>query len=148
MLKLGITLIAALCVLVALPRPASAEIGEVEKEILDVMAEQIKAWNDGSVEGFMEGYWNSENLRFASGDEIFFGWDKVLARYERRYPTKRRMGTLTFTDMDVTLLGDDAAMVFGKWKVRKRHERSSGLFTLIFRKTADGWRIVHDHTSS
>jgi ketosteroid isomerase-like protein len=58
------------------------------------------------------------------------------------------MGVLTFSDLDVTVLSEDAAIVFGKWKLKRRHDRPRGLFTLLFRKTEDGWRIVHDHTSS
>jgi ketosteroid isomerase-like protein len=58
------------------------------------------------------------------------------------------MGVLTFSDLEVNVLAEDAAVVFGKWELERRGEDPWGLFTLLFKKTDDGWRIVHDHTSS
>lgn len=127
---------------------AYSEIGEIEHEILEVMADQVRAWNDGDIERYMEGYVRSDSLRFASGGEVTHGWAETLERYERKYHSKRRMGVLTFSELDVTLLSEDAAMVFGKWKIERRDSEPWGLFTLLFKKTDAGWRIVHDHTSS
>lgn len=127
---------------------AHAEIGETEHEILKVMADQVRAWNEGDIEGYMEGYVHSDSLRFASGGEVTYGWTETLERYEDKYHSKRRMGVLTFSDLDVTLLSEDAAIVFGMWKIERRDSEPWGLFTLLFRKTDAGWRIVHDHTSS
>jgi len=146
MKRLGVLLAVALCLFFS--TPASAQIGGEEGEILEVMAQQVKAWNDGDIEAYMEGYWKSESLRFASGGDVTHGWEATLKRYVKRYRTKRKMGTLTFSDLDVNVLTDDAAIVFGKWKLKRRHDRPWGLFTLLFKKTDDGWRIVHDHTSS
>jgi ketosteroid isomerase-like protein len=144
----AILLLAGLCLAVTLPSRAAAEIGERQREILNVLADQVKAWNDGDIEGYMEGYVHSDSLRFASGGDITYGWGAALERYEERYPSKSRMGTLSFSDLDVTLLSDDAALVFGKWNLKRRHDEPWGLFTLLVRRTGDGWRIVHDHTSS
>ncbi len=58
------------------------------------------------------------------------------------------MGTLTFSDLDVTVLSPDAAMVLGRWHLQRAKDEPHGRFTLIFRRMKQGWRIVHDHTSS
>jgi ketosteroid isomerase-like protein len=146
MIRLTVVCTVACCLFIA--APAGSEIGGTEGEILGVMAEQVKSWNDGDIEEYMKGYVRSNELRFATGGDVTYGWEATLERYEKRYTSRRRMGVLTFSDLDVTVLSDDAAVVFGKWKLERKHDEPRGLFTLLFRKTDDGWRIVHDHTSS
>jgi len=117
-------------------------------QIRAVLADQAAAWNRGDIDGFMQGYWNSEQLRFASGDSVTYGWAAANQRYHQHYPDRAAMGTLDFSDLDVELLAPDAAVVFGHWALQREHDRPHGLFTLVLRKTADGWKISRDHTSA
>ncbi len=119
-----------------------------KQEIEQVLAEQAQAWNRGDVEGFMDGYARIPRLRFASGGAITYGWQETLERYKHRYPDRSAMGTLVFTDLDTAVLSPDAAVVFGHWRLSNTKGEPNGLFTLIFRKTEPGWRIVADHTSA
>lgn len=129
------------------PDAAKLEIGHV-------LAAQAEAWNAGDVERFMDGYARSPALRFASGAEITYGWRETLERYRQRYPDRAAMGTLAFTDLDVSVLAPDAAVVFGRWRLHKAATAADtsaephGLFTLVFRKGDAGWRILADHTSA
>lgn len=113
-----------------------------------VLAAQERAWNRGDVEGFMQGYAQTDSLRFASGGRVRYGWQRTLDGYRRSYPDTAAMGTLTFDSLDVRLLGPDHALVFGHWQLQRAGDAPGGLFTLIFRHRPEGWRIVHDHTSS
>ena len=121
-------------------------------EILAVLRAAEAGWNAGDLETYMDSYWRSDDLCFAGGDRASFGWENVLADYRKRYPDRAAMGTLTFSDLDVTVLGSDAAMVFGRWRLDRAgdepEEAPRGLFTLLMRYLPEGWRIVHDHTSS
>lgn len=112
------------------------------------LAAQAEAWNRGDIPGFMEGYWKSDKLRFASGGSITHGWQTTLERYLKRYPDQATMGTLTFTDHEVTQLAPDAALVFGKWELQRANDKPWGLYTLVLRKLDGRWLIVSDHTSS
>lgn len=87
-------------------------------------------------------------MRFASGGEVTRGWQETLDRYKQRYPDRTSMGTLVFSDLDTTVLTPDAALVFGRWRLRRAKSQPHGLFTLLLRKTGAGWRIVADHTSA
>ncbi len=109
---------------------------------------QAAAWNRGDIPAFMATYWKSEKLRFASGGAITHGWQPTLERYLKRYPDKAAMGTLAFSDLEVTVLAPDAAIVFGRWELQRAQDKPWGLFTLVMRRLPDGWRIVSDHTSS
>lgn len=120
----------------------------IREQVLAELRKSEQAWNEGSIEDFLASYDNSDSLRFASGGEVHYGWQPVLDRYKRRYQDKAAMGHLTFSALDVTVLTNDAAIVFGRFTLHRDHDQPTGLFTLLFRKTADGWRIVHDHTSS
>lgn len=132
---------------------ASAELDEstnATKAIKTVLKTQVAAWNSGDVAGFMEGYVKSEQLRFASGDSVTTGWQKTLDRYSKRYTSREIMGTLEFRDLEIMQLAPEYAEVFGSWHLSREKSvgDASGLFTLLMKKTEQGWRVFHDHTSS
>jgi ketosteroid isomerase-like protein len=112
-----------------------------------VIDAQQSAWNRGDIDGFMAGYANEETTTFVSGDTIMRGWKTVLDRYRRTYDTREKMGTLSFIELDITPLGDHY-IATGGWQLTRQGDMPRGRFTLIFRRTAAGWRIIHDHTSS
>lgn len=115
--------------------------------VVAVLDEQVAAWNRGDIEAFMDGYWQSPELIFTSGGRVQRGWRTTLERYRATYGTSREsMGTLSFYDLEVHALADDAAWALGRWALRGR-EDVSGVFTLVFRRLDGDWRIVHDHTS-
>ena len=144
-----ITLFLAASVLSAPTRqPAAADSDDAKNAIKIVLDEQVRGWNEGNIEKYMAGYVRSDSLRFASGGNVSYGWQAAFDRYKKRYPDKAAMGALEFSDLDIRLICDEAALVFGKWKLRREKDEPWGLFTLLLRKTGDGWRIVHDHTSS
>lgn len=133
--------------------PAGEQLGGVgvtgpAGKILAVLNAQQRAWNEGDIESFMAGYWHSEDLRFASGGSVSKGWAATLTRYKERYDSRAKMGTLSFSNVDVTMLGGDSALVFGHWKLVRANDTPGGLFSLVFRKMGGAWVIVHDHTSS
>ncbi|MEO1477057.1 MAG: nuclear transport factor 2 family protein [Bacteroidota bacterium] len=127
--------------------PAETE-APPEIAILAVLDAQVAAWNEGSVRGFMEGYVQTDSLRFASRGTVRTGWDATLAGYERGYPDAATMGTLTFSDLDVRLLSPDWALVFGRWRLDRAADTPNGLFTLTMQRRPEGWRVLYDHTSS
>lgn len=120
-----------------------------EDAIRAVLTAQDEAWNRGDLGGFMKTYWKSDRLRFYSGGTVTGGWQATLDRYRKRYQAEgKEMGKLTFTGLEVEVLGPDAALARGRWKLRLAKESPEGLFTLILKKFPDGWKIVHDHTSA
>ena len=119
----------------------------IARDITAVLNTQADAWNRGDIEGFMRGYWNSEKLVFASGDEVTHGWQTTLDRYKKRYDSREKMGTLKFSDLEINVISKDAAVVLGSWSLTRTSDNPKGKFTLIFRKFKEGWQIVHDHTS-
>jgi len=119
------------------------------KGVREVLDSQVAAWNKGDLKDFMAGYWKSEKLTFFSGDKIEHGWQATYDRYQKRYQAEgREMGKLSFSELDIEMLGADTAWVRGRWKLVTSKDSPGGLFTLIFKKFPDGWRIVHDHTSA
>ena len=119
-----------------------------EAAIQAALDRQVREWNAGNLAGFMETYAKSDQTRFASGGDISLGWQTVFERYQKKYGTRAAMGTLSFSELEITPLGPDAALAFGRWHLKRETDAPSGLFTLLFRKTSGGWRIVHDHTSA
>jgi len=113
-----------------------------------VLDAQRDAWNKGDIEGYMDGYDRSDTTVFVSGDNVNRGWKTVLERYKKTYDTSEKMGVLTFSDLEITLLSKDSATVLGRWLLKRAKDEPHGRFTLIFKKTKQGWRIIHDHTSS
>jgi ketosteroid isomerase-like protein len=122
---------------------------EPEVDIRRVLHEQAAAWNAGDVRTYMNGYADSPSTTFV-GSTITKGHAQVLARYLSRYPTKEAMGTLTFSDLEIQTLGSEYASVLGRWHLTRPKDAGGdvgGIFTLLFRKTTQGWKIILDHTS-
>jgi uncharacterized protein (TIGR02246 family) len=117
-------------------------------EIRAILSAQQEAWNHGDIDGFMNGYARAETTAFVSGDEVTRGWQTVRDRYFKKYGDRAKMGTLTFSDLEIEQLGPDSAIVLGRWELKRANDNPHGRFTLIFRRTTDAWRIVHDHTSA
>ena len=117
-------------------------------QIRAVLSAQQEAWNHGDIDGFMNGYARAETTDFVSGDEVTRGWQTVRDRYFKKYGNRAEMGTLAFSDLQIEQLGPDSAIALGRWELKRAHDNPHGRFTLIFRHTPDGWRIVYDHTSA
>ncbi|MBI2427540.1 MAG: nuclear transport factor 2 family protein [Ignavibacteriales bacterium] len=129
-------------------QPTPVDTSKIRTAILSVIERQVNGWNNGSVDEFMDGYARTDSLRFASGGSVTYGWKPMLERYKSRYTTKEAMGILVFSNVSVSIISNDAALVFGKWTLKRKNDTPQGLFTLLFRMIDGEWRIVHDHTSS
>ena len=128
-------------------KPRKSE-GKIINAVRAVLAEQKDAWNRGDIEGYMNGYARSSGTVFVSGDNVTRGWRTVLERYQKNYNSREKMGTLTFSDLEITPIANDAAVVLGRWHLQRAKDEPHGRFTLVLRRTKQGWRIVHDHTSA
>ena len=127
---------------------AFAQTDKTTSSIRKVMDDQAAAWNRGDIDAFMSiGYWRSEKLTFVSGTKVTRGWQQTLDNYKKGYNSRAKMGVLTFSDLEISLLGKDAAVVLGSWALKRENDAPGGKFTLTFRKFKEGWRIIMDHTS-
>ncbi len=128
---------------------AQMDIAADTEAITELLMNQQNDWNAGDIEAFMQGYVHSDSLRFASGGTYRFGWDATIERYYDTYPDRDAMGTLVFSNLDIDILSNGWAMAFGAWHLTRGgdYEDIGGLFTLILRRDAQGWRIMYDHTS-
>jgi len=112
-----------------------------------VLQAQQGAWNRGDVDAFMEGYWQSPELSFSGTSGITRGFDGVRERYKTKYANRAQMGTLEFSDLEFHFLGPDAALVLGHWHLKRDSGDLGGVFSLVWQRFPQGWKIVHDHTS-
>lgn len=120
---------------------------EDEVAIRAIMDQQVKCWNQGDIDCFMEGYWRSDSLMFIGGNGITYGFDNTLQCYQKVYPDRTAMGTLAFNIVSLERLSPDAYHMVGQWKLARTVGDLSGHFTLVFRKIEDRWFIVKDHSS-
>lgn len=153
-LKTGTTLVAMLMVTVYAFAPAITFADEPKGRQADrsairaVLTAQQEAWNRGDIDAFLKGYWHSPDLTFSGSNGIFRGWDAVMARYKKNYPSRSAMGALDFSQLEFRFLGPDAALVLGHWHLKREKDEIGGVFTLVFQRFPEGWRIIHDHTSA
>ena len=131
-----------------MPTNAIAEDGKAAVE--RVLRTQQEAWNRHDLDAFMAGYWNSPELTFFSRGKENHGWQEALEHYRATYSGPgHEMGKLKFSDLRIEMLGPDAAFVRGAFHLTMSVGKTPhGIFTLVFRKFPDGWKIVHDHTSA
>lgn len=147
--RLTRTIAIAFCAALTIIASAAAQQTEpAVAQIQSVLRAQQDAWNRGDIDAFMNGYARSASTVFISEDTIRRGWQTVRDRYKKKYSSRAKMGTLTFSDLEVTPLSDDSAVASGRWKLKRANDQPHGRFTLVLRRLPEGWRIVHDHTSA
>jgi len=113
------------------------------KQILTI--QQI-CWNNGDIDGFMLGYWNSDKFKF-SWHGIEYGWKNALEKYKISYPTKESMGEFSFEILDVKLTSDTTAVLNGKWELIRKNDNPKGSFSYVFKKIENNWLIISDYTT-
>jgi ketosteroid isomerase-like protein len=129
--------------------PALSQHDDIAKQQISSLLERQKdAWNNGDIKNYMNDYWKSDSLLFTSGGNIQQGWNATYEKYKKSYNSKEKMGELKFTELEIRLLSKESAWIFGRWELKREKDNPKGVFTLIFRKFKDGWKIIHDHTSS
>lgn len=125
---------------------ANAQTKEANK-ILQIMAAQEKAWNEGDIEQFMKGYWENDSLVFVGKSGLTYGYNNTLANYKKGYPDKTYMGNLKFTILSMQPLGKQFYRVIGKWELTRTVGNLSGHYTLLLQKINGEWKIISDHSS-
>ena len=123
-------------------------VGEdTEKIIKEVMKRQESCWNNGDLECFMNGYWESDSLMFIGKENVHFGYQNTLARYQTAYPNKAAMGQLSFTFIYMEPQGKNSFYVIGKYHLKRTVGDLEGHFTLLWKQIDGQWVIVTDHSS-
>jgi ketosteroid isomerase-like protein len=145
----------AICLAIAsaiLPacRQAPRRFSDADRSaVLAVLEQQRVAWNRGDLTTYMKGYVHSDELVFTSGGQVRRGWQATADRYQARYGGDRAgMGQLAFEALGVQPVGADGAVVLGKWRLTDTPQAGGGVFSVVLERRPDGWRIIHDHTSS
>jgi ketosteroid isomerase-like protein len=147
-LILGGLLAAVFLLVVNRSLPAgTADSGGDRSAITAVLDAQQTGWNRADVDKFLEGYWHSPDLTFSGTGGIARGWDAVQARYKKNYPDQAAMGHLEFSGLEFRFLGKDAALVLGHWHLARAQGDIGGVFSLVWQRFPEGWKIIHDHTS-
>jgi ketosteroid isomerase-like protein len=119
-----------------------------DKRAMDaVLNAQQAAWNRGDVDAFVDGYWHSPEVSFSGSNGTTRGWEGVRDHYKERYADRAAMGQLDFSELEFHFLGPDAAFVLGHWHLKRASGDVGGVFTLVWQRFPDGWKIIHDHTS-
>jgi ketosteroid isomerase-like protein len=118
-----------------------------EISVRKVLSEQTKAWNDGDLEGFMQGYWKNDSLMFIGKGGISWGWQKTLENYKRGYPDTAAMGKLSFNVIIAKKLSPEYYYVVGQWMLTRSVGNLSGYYNLLFKRIMGQWLIIADHSS-
>jgi L-asparaginase / beta-aspartyl-peptidase len=118
--------------------------------ITQLLTTQQDNWNKGNVDAFMAAYWKSPDLTFSGSSGVQRGFEAVRARYKKVYPDKSTMGQLGFSDLEFHFIGNDGALVLGHWHLTRDKDKGDigGVFSLVWQRFPEGWRIIHDHTSA
>jgi uncharacterized protein (TIGR02246 family) len=146
---LGMVVVLATVITHATPARAEAHEPPSAAAIRQVLDDQVAAWNRGDVDAFMRGYKDSPDTTFI-GKSIEHGYMPILERYKKAYSSKDAMGTLDFSDLSIRALSADYAVVTGRFHLARNAAGGgdvSGIFSLVWEKTAEGWKIVLDHSS-
>jgi len=127
------------------------QVSFAQSQVQQVLTKQLAAWNAGDIDGFMDGYWKNDSLRFMTKSGVTKGWKPVLENYKKSFPTREKMGKLNFVILTEERLSPVSALITGKWEVETTEgtiiKKKEGYFSLLFRMVDHKWFIVLDHTS-
>lgn len=118
-----------------------------EEAIKQILKTQESAWNNGSLEKFMIGYWHNDSLMFIGKKGLTFGYNATLENYKKSYPDTAYMGKLTSTLISIKRLSNEYYFVIGKWELNRTVGNIFGHYSLLFRKIKGKWVVVADHSS-
>jgi hypothetical protein len=118
-----------------------------KKAIITVMDNQAKCWSNGDIDGFMEGYWKSDSLRFLGRRGLTKGWQTTLNNYKKAYPDKSAMGILKFNHISFEAMNDRTMFVVGKWALEREKDTLSGYYSLLWKEIDGRWKVIFDHTN-
>lgn len=114
------------------------------KAINKVLKQQRIAWSNNDLEGYMEGYWKSDSLKFYGSNGVTYGWYDTLDRYQKAYPTKDHTGKLSFKINDIAKISDGAYYVLGEYHIKREIGNADGIFMLVFKNINGAWKIIAD----
>ena len=126
------------------PQENASEIDAIKQ----VLTTQQICWDNGDIDGFMLGYWNSEKFEFSWVNGTEYGWENALEKYKISYPTKESMGEFIFEILDVKLTSDTTAILDGEWELIRKNDNPKGSFTYIFKKIENNWLIISDYSTN
>src|SRR5258708_10964020 len=129
----------------AVAKPAEERVAD-RGAIQAVLSAQQAAWNRGDVDSFLVGYWHSPELTFSGSSGVSRGWDGVMARYKKTYPDKAAMGQLDFSELEFRFLGADAALVLGRWHLKREKDELGDVFSLEWQRVRHGWKNIPAQT--
>ncbi|MCW5514870.1 YybH family protein [Muriicola sp. Z0-33] len=133
------------CSMITFTVCSQEEVETIEKNaIISIMMQQQKDWSNGDLEGFMEGYWKSDSLKYFGSKGISLGWQNTLDNYKKGYPTKADTGTLKFKIEDISKIGEGSYFVMGRYHLSREIGDANGVFMIIFKKINGLWKIIAD----
>lgn len=119
---------------------------EDKDAIISVLRSQEKSWTNNDIEGYMQGYWKSDSLKFYGSSGLTKGWQQTLDNYKKRYPTQDHFGSLTFKINDIAKIKEESYWVMGTYHLKRKIGDADGFFMIIFKKINGEWKIVADTT--
>ncbi|MCH2198086.1 MAG: nuclear transport factor 2 family protein [Flavobacteriales bacterium] len=120
---------------------------DVITSIKATMQAQEEAWNQGDLDAFMDGYWESDSLMFIGSRGLNYGWQTTLDNYKKSYPNPEAMGKLKFTNLYMDLVDENSALVIGQWQLFRTQDTLQGHYSLTWTMKNGEWVIIADHSS-
>ncbi len=135
----------------AATKPATAAPQSDSDAVLAAFSKLRAGITHANVNEVTSVYWNSPRLNlFNYNGTVTKGWEQMRKNRESSYPEIKDV-TLDVRDINVTMLGRDAALLTCLWTQSQNYkgtpETASGRMTLVFRKVGNAWKAIHLHSS-
>ncbi len=145
--KYGLKLLILFVISISFTPLHAAAQNKDEQAVRQLLNNQVSAWNNGDIESFMKGYWNSDSLVFIGKNGVKYGYKTTLENYKKSYPDTSAMGKLSFDLLEVKRISAIYFSVIGKWHLQRTIGDLQGYFTLLIKQIKGKWMIVMDHSS-
>ena len=131
------------------PVPSPSESAAFTREMAGQLDRAAADWNRGNLEGFLSDYAPDSTTTFVDGRRTRHGFDFIRNNYAPRFAPGARRDSLHFEEVEARRLSPTLALVTARFILQRGGViSSSGPFTLVMERRSEGWRILHDHSSS
>jgi len=135
-------------------RPATSASPDADRaDLTRLIAAQLDRsasdWNRGDLNGFLSDYAPESTTTYVDGRRSRPGMTFIRGVYAPRFAPGAKRDSLHFEELEVRPLSATLALVTARFILQRNGAiTSSGPFTLVMESRPEGWKILHDHSSS
>ena len=131
------------------PGPPTMDPGRLVPDFQVQFNRAAADWNRGDLDSFMSDYAPGDLPTYVAAGHLVRGYDAIRSHYAPSFAPGARRDSLRIEELQVRPITDRYVLLTARYILfRGGATTASGPFTLLMERRPEGWKILHDHSSS